>query len=158
VIFELVEVYKTRLGAAFGVPGATAVLSIKIDLPEAFDFVQADQALDQALGFTAAINTDDPRLQLLHRALGLACFVQGMNRIVVSNQYHIIQQQDTVFTVVISLASAVATTISFRFVEQVLEQFAQGQYDIESLIDDYSQQLDPYGEPDRIKDSWLPWP
>lgn len=146
MIFELVEVHKTRLGSAFGVPGATAVLSIKIDLPKNFDFVQADQALNQALGFTATINTDDPRLQLLHRALGLACFVQGMNRIVVSNRYHIIQQ-DTVFTVVISLASAVTTTISFRFVEQVLEQFAQGQYDIESLIDLYSQQLDPYGEP-----------
>jgi len=147
VIFELVTVHKTRLGSAFGVPGATAVLSIKIDIPKDFDFVQADQALDQALGFTATINTDDLRLQLLHRALGLACFVQGMNRIVVSNQYHIIQQQDTVFTVVISLASAVTTTISFRFVEQVLERFALGQYDIESLIDDYSQQLDPYGEP-----------
>jgi len=147
VIFELVTVHKTRLGSAFGVPGATAVLSIKIDLPEDFDFVQADQALDQVLGFTATINTDNPRLQLLHRALGLGCFVQGMNRIVVSNQYHIIQQQNNIFTVVISLASAVATTISFRFVEQVLERFAQGQYDIESLIDDYSQQLDPYGEP-----------
>jgi cyanophycin synthetase len=147
VIFELAEVHKTRLGSAFGVPGATAVLSIKIDIPKAFNFVLADQALDQALGFTATINTNDPGLQLLHRALGLACFVQGMNRIVLSNQYHIIQQQDTVFTVVISLASAVATTISFRFVEQVLEQFAQGQYVIESLIDDYSQQLDPYGEP-----------
>ena len=147
MIFELVTVHKTRLGSAFGVPGATAVLSIKIDLPEDFDFVQADQALDQALGFTATINTHDPRLQLLHRALGLGCFVQGMNRIVLSNRYHIIQQQDTVFTVVISLASAVVTTISFRFVEQVLERFAQGQYDIESLIDLYSQQLDPYGEP-----------
>jgi cyanophycin synthetase len=147
VIFELVEVHKTRLGSAFGVPGATAVLSIKIDLPEAFDFVLADQALDQSLGFTATIDTDDTCLQLLHRALGLACFVQGMNRIVVSNQYHIVQQQDNTFTVVISLASATATTISFRFVEQVLEQFAQGQYDIEYLIDDYSQQLDPYGEP-----------
>jgi len=147
VIFELVTVHKTRLGSAFGVPGATAVLSIKIDLPEDFDFVQADQSLDQVLGFTATINTDNPRLQLLHRALGLGCFVQGMNRIVVSNQYHIIQQQNNIFTVVISLASAVATTISFRFVEQVLERFAQGQYDIESLIDDYSQQLDPYGEP-----------
>jgi len=147
VIFELVEVHKTRLGSAFGVPGATAVLSIKIDMPENFDFASADQALDQALGFTAAINSDDSCLQLLHRALALGCFVQGMNRIVVSNQYHIIQQQDRVFTVVISLASAVATTISFRFVEQVLEQFAQGQYDIESLIDDYSQELDPYGEP-----------
>ena len=147
MIFELVEVHKTRLGSAFGVPGATAVLSIKIDMPENFDFVLADRALDRALGFTAAIDTDDPCLQLLHRALALGCFVQGMNRIVVSNQYHIIQQQDRVFTVVISLASAVATTISFRFVEQVLEQFAQGQYDIESLIDDYSQELDPYGEP-----------
>ena len=147
MIFELVEVHKTRLGSAFGVPGATAVLSIKIDIPKTFDFVQADQALEQALGFTATIDTKDPDLQLLHRALGLACFVQGMNRIVVSNQYHIVQQQDRVFTVVISLASAVTTTISFRFVEQVLEQFAQGQYDIESLIDDYSQELDPYGEP-----------
>jgi len=73
VIFELVTVHKTRLGSAFGVPGATAVLSIKIDLPEDFDFVQADQALDQALGFTATINTHDPRLQLLHCALGLGC-------------------------------------------------------------------------------------
>ena len=73
MIFELVTVHKTRLGSAFGVPGATAVLSIKIDLPEDFDFVQADQALDQALGFTATINTHDPRLQLLHRALGLGC-------------------------------------------------------------------------------------
>jgi cyanophycin synthetase len=147
VIFELVEVYKTRLGSAFGVPGATAVLSIKIDLPKAFDFALADRALDQDLGFTAAIDTDDPHLQLLHRALGLACFVQGMNRIVVSNRYHIVQQQDTVFTVVINLASAITTTISFRFVEQVLEQFAQGQYDIESLIDLYSQELDLHGEP-----------
>ena len=147
MIFELVTVHKTRLGSAFGVPGATAVLSIKIDLPEDFDFVQADQALDQALGFTATTTANDPRLQLLHRALGLGCFVQGMNRIVVSNQYHIIQQQNNIFTVVISLASAVATTISFRFVEQVLERFAQGQYDIESLIDLYSQQLDPHGEP-----------
>ena len=147
MIFELVTVHKTRLGSAFGVSGATAVLSIKIDIPKAFDFVQADQALDQALGFTATIDTDNPHLQLLHCALGLACFVQGMNRIVVSNRYHVVQQQDRVFTVVISLASAVTTTISFRFVEQVLEQFAQGQYDIESLIDDYSQQLDPHGEP-----------
>ena len=50
MIFELVEVHKTRLGSAFGVPGATAVLSIKIDIPKAFDFVRADQALEQALG------------------------------------------------------------------------------------------------------------
>ena len=147
MIFELVTVHKTRLGSAFGVPGATAVLSIKIDIPENFNFVLADQALDQYLGFFAAADTDDPRRQLLHRALCLGCFVQGMNRIVVSNRYHIIQQKDSVFTVIISLASAVATTISFRFVEQVLERFAQGQYDIESLIDDYSQELDPYGEP-----------
>jgi cyanophycin synthetase len=147
VIFELVKVHKTRPGSAFGIPGATAVLSIKINMPSAFDFSAADRALDQALGFTAAANSDDPQLQLLHRALALGCFVQGMNRIVVSNRYHIIQQQDCVFTVVINLAAAAATTISFGFVEQVLEQFAQGQYDIESLIDDYSQQLDPYGEP-----------
>ena len=147
MIFELVTVHKTRLGSAFGVPGATAVLSIKIDIPENFNFVLADQALDQYLGFFAAADTDDPSRQLLHRALCLGCFVQGMNRIVVSNRYHIIQQKDSVFTVIISLASAVATTISFRFVEQVLERFAQGQYDIESLINDYSQELDPYGEP-----------
>jgi len=147
VIFELAQVHKTRLGSAFGVPGATVVLSVKIDIPENFDFAQADQALDQALGFTAVANSNDPQLQLLHRALNLSCFVQGMNRIVVSNRYHVIQQQDQVFTVIMSLASAVATTISFRFVEQVLEQFAQGQYNIESLIDDYSQQLDPHGEP-----------
>jgi cyanophycin synthetase len=147
VIFELVTVHKTRLGSAFGVPGATAVLSIKIDIPENFNFVLADQALDRYLGFFAAADTDDPSRQLLHRSLCLGCFVQGMNRIVVSNRYHIIQQKDSVFTVIISLASAVATTISFRFVEQVLERFALGQYDIESLIDDYSQELDPYGEP-----------
>jgi hypothetical protein len=101
VIFELVTVHKTRLGSAFGVPGATAVLSIKIDLPEDFDFVQADQALDQALGFTATINTDNPRLQLLHRALALGCFVQGMNRIVVSNRYHIIHELIILFVFVI---------------------------------------------------------
>lgn len=147
MIFELVTVHKTRLGSAFGVPGPTVVLSIKIDLPQHFDFALADQALDQALGFFASIHTDDPRLQLLHRALCLGCFVQGMNRIVVSNRYHIVQQKDSVFTVVISLAAAAATTISFRFVEEVLERFSQGQYDMDSLIDDYSQQLDPYGEP-----------
>ena len=129
MIFKLSKVYKTRLGSAFGVPGSTAVVDIVVQVPDTFDLATLDRELDSALGFTATINSDDAALQVLHRGLALSSFVQGMNRVVVSNQYRVLEQREsadgaTVFFVVISLASADATMIGFDFVEQVLELFA----------------------------------
>jgi cyanophycin synthetase len=152
MIFQLTQVHKTRLGSAFGVPGSTAVMDIVVQVPDAFDLATLDRELDAALGFTATINTDDAALQILHRGLGLSSFVQGMNRVVVSNQYRMLGQRrledgGTVFFVVISLASAEATMISFDFVEQVLETFARNNTDIEQLIDWACKKLDPLGEP-----------
>ena len=152
MIFQLAQVHKTRLGSAFGVPGSTAVMDIVVQVPDAFDLETLDRELDAALGFTATINTDDTALQILHRGLALSSFVQGMNRIVVSNQYRILEQRTledgaTVFFVVVSLASAEATMIGFDFVEQVLETFANNNTDIEYLIDTACKRLDPLGEP-----------
>ena len=152
MIFQLAQVHKTRLGSAFGVPGSTAVMNIVVQVPDAFDLETLDRELDAALGFTATINTDDTALQILHRGLALSSFVQGMNRIVVSNRYRILGQRTledgaTVFFVVISLASADATMIAFDFVEQVLETFARSNTDIEHLIDAACKRLDPLGEP-----------
>ena len=152
MIFQLTQVHKTRLGSAFGVPGSTAVMDIVVQVPDAFDLETLDRELDAALGFTASINTDDTALQILHRGLGLSSFVQGMNRIVVSNQYRVLGQRrledgSTAFFVVISLASAEATMIGFDFVEQVLESFANDNTNIEHLINAACKQLDPLGEP-----------
>jgi cyanophycin synthetase len=152
MIFKLAKVHKTRLGSAFGVPGPTAVVDIVVQVPDNFDLDTLDRELDYALGFTATINSDNAALQVLHRGLALSSFVQGMNRVVVSNQYHILEQREsedgaTVFFVVISLASADATMIGFDFVEQVLESFACNNTDIEHLINSACQRLDPLGEP-----------
>ena len=152
MIFQLTQVHKTRLGSAFGVPGSTAVVDIAIQVPDTFDLESLDRELDAALGFTATINTDNAALQILHRGLALSSFVQGMNRIVVSSQYRILEQQEledgaTVFFVVISLISADATMIGFDFVEQVLETFSNNNTDIEHLLSDACKQLDPLGEP-----------
>ena len=152
MIFQLTKVHKTRLGSAFGVPGSTAVMDIVVNVPNIFDLVTLDCELDAALGFTATINTDDVALQILHRGLALSSFVQGMNRIVVSNQYRVLGQRklkdnSTAFFVVISLASADATLIGFDFVEQVLETFANNNTDIEHLINAACERLDPLGEP-----------
>ena len=152
MIFKLSKVYKTRLGSAFGVPGSTAVVDIVVQVPDTFDLATLDRELDTALGFTATINTDDSALQVLHKGLALSSFVQGMNRVVVSNQYRILEQRKledgaTVFFVVMSLASADATMIGFDFVEQVLESFACNNTDIEHLIDTACKRLDPLGEP-----------
>jgi cyanophycin synthetase len=152
MIFQLTQVHKTRLGSTFGVPGATAVMDIVVQVPDAFDLATLDRELDAVLGFTATINTDDTALKILHRGLGLSSFVQGMNRIVVSNQYRVLGQRtlednSTAFFVVISLASAEATMIGFDFVEQVLESFANNDTDIEHLIDSACKRLDPLGEP-----------
>jgi cyanophycin synthetase len=152
MIFKLSKVYKTRLGSAFGVPGSTAVVDIVVQVPDTFDLATLDRELDAALGFTATINTDDSALQVLHKGLALSSFVQGMNRVVVSNQYRVLEQRKledgaTVFFVVMSLASADATMIGFDFVEQVLESFACNNTDIEHLIDTACKRLDPLGEP-----------
>jgi len=152
MIFKLAKVHKTRLGSAFGVPGSTAVLDIVVQVPDNFDLDTLDRELDSALGFTATISSDNAALQILHRGLALSSFVQGMNRVVVSNQYCILEQREsedgtTVFFVVISLASADATMIGFDFVEQVLESFACNNTDIEHLINAACQRLDPLGEP-----------
>ena len=152
MIFQLAQVHKTRLGSAFGVPGSTAVMDIVVRVPDAFDLATLDRELDAALGFTATINTDDTALQILHRGLGLSSFVQGMNRVVVSNQYRVLGQRTledggTAFFVVVSLVSAEATMIGFDFVEQVLESFARNNTDIEHLIDAACKKLDPLGEP-----------
>ena len=152
MIFKLAQVHKTRLGSAFGVPGSTAVVDIVVQVPDTFDLATLDRELDTALGFTATINTDDSALQVLHKGLALSSFVQGMNRVVVSNQYRILEQRKledgaTVFFVVMSLASADATMIGFDFVEQVLESFACNNTDIEHLIDTACKRLDPLGEP-----------
>ena len=152
MIFKLSKVYKTRLGSAFGVPGSTAVVDIVVQVPDTFDLATLDRELDSALGFTATINSDDAALQVLHRGLALSSFVQGMNRVVVSNQYRVLEQRKledgaTVFFVVMSLASADATMIGFDFVEQVLESFACNNTDIEHLIDTACKRLDPLGEP-----------
>ena len=152
MIFQLAQVHKTRLGSAFGVPGSTAVVDIVVQVPDTFDLATLDRELDTALGFTATINSDNTALQVLHRGLALSSFVQGMNRVVVSNQYRILKQREsadgtTVFFVVISVASADATMIGFDFVEQVLESFACNHTDIEHLINSACQRLDPLGEP-----------
>ena len=152
MIFKLSKVYKTRLGSAFGVPGSTAVVDIVVQVPDTFDLATLDRELDTALGFTATINSDDAALQVLHRGLALSSFVQGMNRVVVSNQYRVLEQRKledgaTVFFVVMSLASADATMIGVDFVEQVLESFACNKTDIEHLINAACQRLDPLGEP-----------
>ena len=133
MIFKLAQVHKTRLGSAFGVPGSTVVVDIVVQVPD-------------------TINTDDSALQVLHKGLALSSFVQGMNRVVVSNQYRILEQRKledgaTVFFVVMSLASADATMIGFDFVEQVLESFACNNTDIEHLINAACKRLDPLGEP-----------
>ena len=152
MIFKLSKVYKTRLGSAFGVPGSTAVVDIVVQVPDTFDLATLDRELDTALGFSATINSDDAALQVLHRGLALSSFIQGMNRVVVSNQYRILEQRKledgaTVFFVVMSLASADATMIGFDFVEQVLESFACNNTDIEHLINAACKRLDPLGEP-----------
>ena len=152
MIFKLAKVHKTRLGSAFGVPGSTAVLDIVVQVPDNFDLDTLDRELDSALGFTATINSDNAALQILHRGLALSSFVQGMNRVVVSNQYCILEQREsedgtTVFFVVISLVSADATMIGFDFVEKVLESYACNNTDIEHLINAACQRLDPLGEP-----------
>ena len=152
MIFKLSKVYKTRLGSAFGVPGSTAVVDIVVQVPDTFDLATLDRELDTALGFTATINSDNTALQVLHRGLALSSFVQGMNRVVVSNQYRVLEQRKledgaTVFFVVMSLASADATMIGFDFVEQVLESFACNNTDIEHLINAACKRLDPLGEP-----------
>ena len=152
MIFKLAQVHKTRLGSAFGVPGSTAVVDIVVQVPDTFNLDTLDRELDTALGFTATINTDDPALQVLHKGLALSSFIQGMNRVVVSNQYRVLEQRklgdgNTVFFVVISVASADATMIGVDFVEQVLESFACNKTDIEHLINAACQRLDPLGEP-----------
>ena len=152
MIFKLAKVHKTRLGSAFGVPGSTAVVDIVVQVPDTFDLATLDRELDTALGFTATINSDDAALQVLHRGLALSSFVQGMNRVVVSNQYRVLEQRKledgaTVFFVVMSLASADATMIGIDFVEQVLESFACNNTDIEHLINAACKRLDPLGEP-----------
>jgi cyanophycin synthetase len=152
MIFKLAKIHKTRLGSAFGVLGSTAVLDIVVQVPDTFDLAILDRELASVLGFTATINSDDAALQVLHKGLALSSFVQGMNRIVVSNQYRILEQRKledgaTIFFVVISLASADATMIGFDFVEQVLESFACNNTDIEHLINSACQRLDPLGEP-----------
>ena len=152
MIFKLAQVHKTRLGSAFGVPGSTAVVDIVVQVPDTFNLDTLDRELDTALGFTATINTDDPALQVLHKGLALSSFIQGMNRVVVSNQYRVLEQRKledgaTVFFVVMSLASADATMIGFDFVEQVLESFACNNTDIEHLINAACKRLDPLGEP-----------
>ena len=152
MIFKLSKVYKTRLGSAFGVPGSTAVVDIVVQVPDTFDLATLDRELDTALGFTATINSDNAALQVLHRSLALSSFIQGMNRVVVSNQYRVLEQRKledgtTVFFVVISLVSADATMIGFDFVEKVLESFACNNTDIEHLINAACKRLDPLGEP-----------
>ena len=152
MIFKLAKVHKTRLGFAFGVPGSTAVVDIVVQVPDTFNLDTLDRELDTALGFTATINTDDPALQVLHKGLALSSFIQGMNRVVVSNQYRVLEQRKledgaTVFFVVMSLASADATMIGIDFVEQVLESFACNNTDIEHLINAACKRLDPLGEP-----------
>ena len=152
MIFKLAQVHKTRLGSAFGVPGSTAVVDIVVQVPDTFNLDTLDRELDTALGFTATINTDDSALQVLHKGLALSSFIQGMNRVVVSNQYRVLEQRklgdgNTVFFVVISVASADATMIGVDFVEQVLESFACNKTDIEHLINAACQRLDPLGEP-----------
>ena len=152
MIFKLAQVHKTRLGSAFGVPGSTAVVDIVVQVPDTFNLDTLDRELDTALGFTATINTDDPALQVLHKGLALSSFIQGMNRVVVSNQYRVLEQRKledsaTVFFVVMSLASADATMIGVDFVEQVLESFACNNTDIEHLINAACKRLDPLGEP-----------
>ena len=152
MIFKLSKVYKTRLGSAFGVPGSTAVVDIVVQVPDTFNLDTLDRELDAALGFTATINSDDAALQVLHKGLALSSFIQGMNRVVVSNQYRVLEQRKledgaTVFFIVMSLASADATMIGFDFVEQVLESFACNNTDIEHLINAACKRLDPLGEP-----------
>ena len=110
MIFKLAKVHKTRLGSAFGVPGSTAVVDIEIQVPDNFDPDTMDRVLDSALGFTATINSDNAALQVLHKGLALSSFVQGMNRVVVSNQYRILEQREsaegtTVFFVYYCLSS-----------------------------------------------------
>ena len=114
-MFELGTVHSACEGSALGVPGPMAVLDIIVHVPDQFDQHRMDADLDRVLGFVSQIDTNDVELQLLHRGIGLACFVQGMNRVVVSNQYQVIKAKKlessaVCFRVAVSVTNPDATT------------------------------------------------
>ena len=152
-MLELGQVYQARPGSALGVLGPMAVLDIVVQVPDQFDQDIMDADLDRVLGFVSRINTDDAELQLLHRGIGLACFVQGMNRVVVSNRYQVLnrqtlQQGAVCFCVAISVTNADATATAFQFANNIIDLYSQpAPHDIEPLVAWAADQLDGHGLP-----------
>ena len=152
-MLELGHVHTVRPGSALGVLGPMAVLDIVVQVPDQFDQHVMDADLDRVLGFVSQVNTNDPELQLLHRGIGLACFVQGMNRVIVSNQYQVLTSEKlpsgaVCFRVAISVTNPDATATAFKFANNIIDLYAQpAPHDIEPLVAWASRNLDCYGLP-----------
>ena len=152
-MFELGTVYSACEGSALGVLGPMAVLDIVVHVPDQFDQDTMDADLDRVLGFVSQINTTDLGLQLLHRGIGLACFVQGMNRVVVSNQYQVLSREElesgaVCFRVAVSVTNTDATATAFKFANDIIDLYSKpAPHDIEPLVAWASSRLDRYGSP-----------
>ena len=152
-MLELGTVYSACEGSALGVLGPMAVLDIVVQRPDQFDQDTMDADLDRVLGFVSQIDTDDVELQLLHRGIGLACFVQGMNRVVVSNQYQVLSREElesgaVCFRVAVSVTNPDATATAFKFANDIVDLYSQpAPHDIEPLVAWASGNLDRYGLP-----------
>lgn len=152
-MIELGTVYSACEGSALGVFGPMAVLDIVVQRSNQFDQHTMDADLDRVLGFISHIDTDDPELQLLHRGIGLACFVQGMNRVVVSNQYQVLSREESesgavCFRVAVSVTNPDATATAFKFANNIINLYSQpAPHDIEPLVAWAASNLDRYGLP-----------
>ena len=152
-MIELGTVYSACEGSALGVLGPMAVLDIVVQRPNQFDQHTMDADLDRVLGFVSHIDTDDLELQLLHRGIGLACFVQGMNRVVVSNQYQVLSREESesgavCFRVAVSVTNPDATATAFKFANNIVDLYSQpAPHDIEPLVAWAASNLDRYGLP-----------
>ena len=152
-MIKLEHAHISRPGAVMGILGPTAVVDISVAVPDNFDLPAMDTMLDQVLGYTCGINTDDPALRILHRGIGLSSYLQGMNRIVVPNNYLVLgrdQLEDRVrFTVVISLVHAEATELSYGFVDQLMSLFLTKttKQQVDDIIAKANGKLDRYGLP-----------
>jgi len=129
-MFELGTVHSACEGSALGVLGPMAVLDIIVHVPDQFDQHLMDTDLDRVLGFVSQINTNDVELQLLHRGIGLACFVQGMNRVVVSNRYQVITAEKSesgavCFRVAVSVTNTDATATAFAFANNIIDLYSR---------------------------------
>jgi len=152
-MLELGTVYSACEGSALGILGPMAVLDIIVHVPNQFDQDTMDADLDCVLGFVSHIDTDDVELQLLHRGIGLACFVQGMNRVVVSNRYQVLTAEKlpsgaVCFRVAVSVTNPDATATAFKFANNIVDLYSlPAPHDIEPLVAWAASNLDRYGLP-----------